>query len=149
MDDAKLLKDRIEQINNMSQDELDFEVKESLAVNLMFRNSAFQRMTDPRRDIDAECGYIDTQNLSAGKFRDYYLRDPIARRVVDIYPEECWSLEPEVYAGEDKDAKNPFNESWKELNKSLRGKSWFNDDKEGSPIWEHLQRVDRLSGIGH
>jgi hypothetical protein len=39
--------------------------------------------------------------------------------------------------------------AWRQLNYKLRGsKSWFKD-KAGSPIWNHLQRFDRLSRIGH
>jgi len=125
------------------------EAVDALSVNLMYRNSAFQKLTDPRRDIDEECGYPPTQQLSGGKYRSYYDREPIARRVVELYPQECWALEPKILENEDEsDSKTPFEEAWDKVSELLRGQSWFKGNT-GNPIWEHLQRTDVLAGIGH
>ena len=100
------------------------------------------------RDIDAECHYpTSTSALTADIYRDMYDRFGIASRVVDLFPLETWGLNPQVYEQEAEDTQTDFEVAWQEVSRSLAGTSHFVDE-ETSPIWEYLQRVDRLSGIG-
>jgi hypothetical protein len=114
------------------------------------RTDTLGAFLDPRRDIDAECGYPDiTDTIPVEMFRRLYDREPIAARVVDLYPKESWQTLPTVYEDEDADDPTEFETAWDELNQTLMpNQSWFQDEL-GSPIWETLIRADILSGIGH
>jgi hypothetical protein len=113
---------------------------EMLALNefretaLILRNGVLAKMFDPRRDIDNECGYPDTINPE--QYREMFDRNDIAARVVGIYPEECWAMDPFIYETEENDGDTEFEKAWIELNNQ-------------NFIVHHLQRADLLSGIGH
>ncbi len=78
-----------------------------------------------------------------------YDRNGVATRVVEIFPQECWAVEPNVFETQDKDSETEFEKAWSELGNKLRGESHFKEEEEGNPIWEYLLRADILSGIGH
>ncbi len=107
----------------------------SLVQNLlMSRGGFFKRWMDGgKRDLNAECGYPDEINLE--KYRVYYDREGIAARVVNIYPEESWAMDPEVFETF-KGADTPFEAEWKVMLDEM--------DVLGS-----LQRIDEISGIGY
>jgi hypothetical protein len=112
------------------------------------RTEFINRMADPRRNLDADCGYPQPNELTPWFYRDLFDREPVAERVVSLMPRECWQVSPQVYESEDADDVTPFEEAWDNLSKQLRGSSSYFQDEEGSPIWEFLHRVDKLSGIG-
>lgn len=121
---------------------------EFIANTLLRRNSLFDQLLDPRRDINQECGYPETQSISPDDYRQMYDRESIGNKVVKLLPTHCWQEQPSIYEDEDSENVTPFEKSWEELPKTLRQESWFKDE-EGNPIWEHLYRADVLSGIGH
>lgn len=121
---------------------------ENITNRRMLREEWLRRFLDPRRDLDQECGYAKTADLTADKYKDLYDREPVATRIVEVYPTECWQRTPEVYEDEDNETETEFETAWDELNRSLLGNSYYQDE-EGSPIWEYLERVDIMSGIGH
>ena len=100
---------------------------------LMSRTRLINKLTDPRRDIDVECGYLETEP-DITIYRQLYDRDDIAARVVNVYPDECWSVYPEVYEKEDL-GETMFEEAWERI--------LFEHN-----IWSYCHRVDELSGIG-
>jgi len=112
---------------------------------LLTRQLWLQKQLDPRRDIDDECGFPKV--ISREDYRILYDREPVARRVVEILPQESWMVQPTVTETADVDNPTEFEKAWDTLDNDLRGVSWYQDE-EGSPIWEHLKRVDILSGIG-
>ena len=115
---------------------------------LLSRQQLTDRYLDPRRDINHECGYPQTESITVEKhYRIMYDREPIATRVVQVLPQESWQVQPTVYESEEADEVTAFEQGWKDLGCNLRGKSWYQDE-EGSPIWEYLHRIDELSGIG-
>lgn len=112
------------------------------------RMSYFQQLLDPRRDLDRECGYPSTYAVGPDFYRQLYDRDPIANRVVQLMPKECWQKTPRVYEDEDSKHVTPFEEAWDNLSSQLAPeRSWFQDE-EGSLVWEYLRRADEISGIG-
>jgi len=121
--------------------------EEIVANALVSRQEFFKSFTDPRRDIDDECGYPRTETLEVEDYREMYDKESVAARTVNVLPEESWQVQPRVFETEDVDNITPFEEDWAELPKSLRGRSWYQDE-EGNPVWELLKRVDILSGIG-
>ncbi len=112
------------------------------------RREIFSRFLDPRRDINDECGYPDTYALTAFSFKDLYDREAVACRVVQLMPKECWQVTPEIFESENGKTDTEFERKWEDLNYNLRGDSSSYRDPTGSPIWEYLQRIDKLSGIG-
>jgi hypothetical protein len=121
---------------------------EEVVVNqAMTRMQLIQRLMDPRRDIDKECGY-PVDPIPAHDYQKLYDRDAIASRVNEIFPQECWQVDPQVYEDEDADTLTPFEQDWQSLAYYLKGeRSWWNDE-EGHPIWDYLYRADEQSGIG-
>jgi len=123
------------------------EFSEMVGNVLMSRSDLFKAFLDPRRDIDDDCGYPKTNEITGDKYRMLYDREAVAARVVEVMPRESWQVQPTVFETEEAEHVTPFEAAWKELHGALRGDSWYQDE-EGSPIWEHLRRADELSGIG-
>ncbi len=94
----------------------------------------FDAIVDPRHMIDLECGY--PRFITPIMYRYMYDRDDVARRVVDIYPDECWSADPEVYDDDDEKKTTPFEEDWKRLCDEMN-------------LLSYLYRMDKMCGIGH
>lgn len=119
---------------------------------LMARQEFFKQFLDPRRSIDDECGYPssqDTSSFGAEAYKALYDRHPIAARVCEVMPQECWQVSPIVFEDEDPDVVTPFEEAWDALGQQLRGEASWYQDEEGSPVYDELRRADILSGIGH
>jgi hypothetical protein len=110
---------------------------------------------DPRRNLYDECGYpgdpstSPNSGLSTDLYRSLYDREPIATRVVELMAKECWQQTPTIFEDMDSTTVTPFEEAIDNLGAQLRGENCWYQDEVGSPIWEKLQRVDILSGIGH
>lgn len=94
----------------------------------------FDNLVDPRHQVDLECGY--PKFITPIMYRYMYDRDDMARRVVDIYPDESWGVDPVVYEDEDENTLTPFEEDWKAL-------------VDNYNILQYLYRLDRLAGVGH
>ena len=101
-------------------------------VTTTLSRGALDQLLNPERNINFECGYPDI--ITDEDYRERYNRDGLATRVVDMYPEESWQVQPEVF--EDKDQEETaFELAWKELETEKR-------------IWSYCERIDKLSGIG-
>lgn len=110
-------------------------------------SSRINQFMDPRRNINDECGYPETHQITDSDYQDFYDRESVATRVVDVLPEESWQVQPTVFEDDDVENVTDFEEAWKELDHSLRGTSWYKQE-DGSVVWEYLLRADKLSGIG-
>lgn len=140
---AKATKARDELTDNIKLNVL----REVLFNDLSSRRKLIQDAQDPRRDIDDECGYPRTENITSADYRELYDRLGIATRIVELMPCESWVIPPTVFETDDVEVNTEFETAWDELGNSLRGDNWF-EDEEGNPIWEYLLRADILSGIG-
>lgn len=94
----------------------------------------FDTIVDPRHQIDLECGY--PKFITPIMYRYLYDRDDVASRVVDIYPDETWAANPEIYEDEDEDTLTDFEEDVQRLC----------DDHD---LLQYLYRIDKQAGIGH
>ena len=109
------------------------------------RSGSTEKMIEEK--LYHDCGY--PRELSCEDYRDMYDRFGPAQRVVNILPDESWQSIPEVCENEDPEDVTEFEQAWKDTCKGLRGKSWFKGgENQSNPMWEHLRRADRLSGIG-
>jgi hypothetical protein len=94
----------------------------------------FQRgNTTAARDINAEAGY--PKDLKAVDYQDMYDSEGHTARVVDLWPDECWQKEPEIFETEDATEQTDF-EAMVE---------WLVDKHQ---LFDLLCRMDKLSGVG-
>lgn len=122
--------------------------KELVGNAVLFQRNFISALSDPRRDIDAECGYAATTELQPESYKEMYEREPIGTRVVEVLPKQAWQAQPEVFELESEDEFTPWEKRWDEISTKLRGNSRFKKLK-GNPIWSYLRRVHILSRIGH
>lgn len=100
--------------------------------NSLMRSQFLNKLLDPRRDIDDECGY--PKDISAQQYRYLYDREGIAERVVSMMPTECWSQDPEIRENDEADV-TEFEDAFEVLQKEMN-------------IFHFLGRADEMSGIG-
>lgn len=110
------------------------------------REAAVRSWLDPKRNINHECGY--PEEITLRNYRDYYDRVGPATRVVNMLPNLCWQVHPEITEVADSDTETAFELAVKGLNKMIRGElSWYQDEKD-SLLWETCRKADVLAGIG-
>lgn len=80
------------------------------------------------RDLYQTMGY--PRHLDAQDYVDVYLRQDIAARIVDAYPDATWREPPEITGNK------ALAEAWGALNRTMH-------------LWRGLHRADRLTGLGH
>lgn len=122
------------------------EILEAVTNLTSLRRDFLANLLDPRRNVDRECGYPDSVT-DPNVYQRLYMREPVARRVVQIWPKETWQVQPLIYEDEDPEVVTPFERAWDDLARQLRGGSMYQDEA-GNPVWEYLLRADILSGIG-
>ena len=86
-----------------------------------------------RRNYNETFGYpVDLTGLECYKL---YERNPMCRRVVDIFPEVIWSKPPEIRESTEEHEDTDFEKEFKELAKRLN-------------LWFNFMRVDKLARMG-
>jgi len=138
--------------NNTTDSIAQMLVMEKMLENVQFARTYLSRSlsssaVDPRRSINHDCGYPETERIAAKDYRDMFDRHPVAARAVEVLPVESWQQQPRVFESEDVEQQTPFELAWDALSDSLLGPSWFKV-QEGNIIWHYLRRLDILSGIG-
>jgi len=92
------------------------------------------RRDDPRYDLDKECGYNPQPDIT--DFCEKYRRSGLARRVVNIFPYECFAVDPIIYETE-RPRDTLFEKGYKAL-----------IERPGCNPNHYYQRIDALSGKG-
>lgn len=95
-------------------------------------NSGTEGLDPPGRDLDRECGYPFAPTIRT--YSRLYEREGYAKRVVDVWPDECWSVRPELYETEDSRV-TKFERAWERLNAKVN-------------VWKELHLVDKSCGKG-
>ncbi len=101
-----------------------------IEADFLIRRSILDILLDPRHEIDKECGY--PADITPLMYHMLYERDGLAKRIVDILPDESWAADPDVF--ENEGGETSFEIAWEALVKRLN-------------IWHMLHRADRLSGV--
>lgn len=96
------------------------------------RSNMLQRMLDPRRDMDAELGY--PAHISSKDYYDWYEREGLATRIVNLWPSEIWKVAPSVFEKMANSVTTPFEEDWEAFSAH-----WH--------PWTYLRRADEQSRI--
>lgn len=121
--------------------------EEQLVENFyQFSRQWISNQIDPRRNLYIECGWPVEPTIDM--YRTLYEREPLATRVVEVYPKECWQQPPTVFEDMDVDTVTDFEQAWDNLTNDMRTETSYHQDETGSPIWDELQRADILSRIG-
>jgi len=126
-------KDKSHQNHKMTFNQIR-EMSQMVNNAVMSRLALQGKLLDPRRDIDAECGY--PKIIRVEDYHYLYNREGIAERVVHILPEESWCMDPTVHDTEQATENDSvFNEAVETLD-------------ENKNIFSYLERADKLSGVG-
>jgi hypothetical protein len=123
--------------------------RELLLNALTERSQLLSEMIDSRRDLNSECHYPETRDVTPGQYKDLYDRFSLANRVVECLPRESWQVAPQVYETSDPDTTTPFEKAWDTLQPTTHGQSWYIGGDNSASVWEYLMRADILAGIGH
>lgn len=116
----------VRDMKNMTTNEMTSEA-------FMLRGELLRNLIDRGgKNIDKECGYPEV--VTPAYCKSFYDREGIAKRVVRIFPEECWKQDPEILETDD-DNDTEFEKAWKQFEKK------FN-------MYALMQRADIMSGIG-
>lgn len=97
-----------------------------------------------RRDIYEAAGY--QKELNYDQYVARYLRQDVARRVVNVIADDSWRLPPELLDGADPDTAKEdteFTRAW-----ALLAESQLEDGETRRGLLHYLHRLDTVSGIG-
>jgi len=108
-------------------------VRDMIYNTITSRSELLSTLTDPRRDIDKECGYPN--RISIQQYKKMYDREGLATRVVELMPQESWGVDPEISEDENSDNDTTFEKEWKDLENEHN-------------LYSYMERIDELSGIG-
>lgn len=86
-----------------------------------------------KRDMWSIFGYPDT--LGIADFRGKYQRGDIATRIVNAFPNACWSNIPSIIEDEDEQDLTDWEQSVEDLFKAL-------------DFWKHIRKLDVLVNLG-
>lgn len=126
-------------------------VMEVFNSQLSQRSQLLEKVMDPRRDMNEECGF-PRDDPSYDHYRILYGRNPLARKACDIKPNHCFKSTPTVFENKD-DEVTPFEKDWEDLQKSLRIQGSDNEKgyyggNDGSVVWDILKRADKMAARG-
>ena len=97
------------------------------------------------RDIYLSAGY--NKKIDYDDYLLRYLRQGMAKRIVNALPDECWRLEPEMLDGLDLDSAKSDTEFVKAWNALAKGGQI--DGGETQPgLLHYMHRADRVCGVG-
>lgn len=92
---------------------------------------------DSERRIYDAAGYMFDTQIDFEHFKRRHMRQGIARRIVEIFPEKCWNNPPEVNdPASDEGEMTPFEEAWEAIEKKHR-------------VWNTFKRGDILNRMGN
>lgn len=108
------------------------QIMEAFIGNLLLDRAALVNRLKQQNeiDLDEECGYPKV--LTSRDYLEMIEREGIAKRYACLYPEECWSVDPDIF------------ETWGEEDTSAEKK--LNKLFRKTKAFHYLHRVDEVSG---
>jgi len=105
-----------------------------VTANLLMSRTALASIDSTRwTKLDSECGYIQGEP-TALQYRQMFNTEGIATRIVGVLPDECWTVDPEVYETED--------------NRRTAFERFFDQFVEDQNLWYWMHQLDEICGIG-
>jgi hypothetical protein len=95
-----------------------------------------QGVNQKGRNLEKECGY-PVGHIPYSMYDNMYQRSDIAKRVVDLFPDETWAVDPELTQSPDPKKTTRIERIWKGLLENPHTCPWL-----------YMHRADQLSGIG-
>lgn len=135
---------------DMEMNANEFNRFEEMVANVLSVRQSFFRGYDAKSEnLYEECGYEQTTELQVEDYMHAFERNPIANRVISLYPTECWKVLPSVFESEDANSKTPFERAFEKVGKNLMEQSFYeaSETSEGNPIWDILSKSDINCGI--
>ena len=106
--------------------------------NAMFNRLALSQATGVtfggKRDMYDVLGYDKNPKIS--NYLAKYMRQDIAQRIINAYPDAIWTTSPTVQEDGDKQDKTEFEKAFDDLAKRTK-------------LFHYLNRLDKLAGLGH
>lgn len=93
------------------------------------RAALIKQQMQEKRNLDVECGYPTEPSIQ--NYIDLYEREGIATRCNDLMPDECWSVDPDIF--ESFGAETASEIALKELNERIS-------------LYHYMHRLDRTAG---
>ena len=106
-----------------------------LANTITTRAGMFKDLYMGQHDISRACGYPDSVDIKDLKKK--YKRNGLARRIVDLMPQECWKTLPSIQENKDPEEDTVFEQAWSALASNPK-----------IQLFSNLTRLDKLAGIG-
>lgn len=125
-------------------------IKTGITANtLSFRQAMVRWLNPSARILEKECGVPFLGNhIPVQEFKTMYDRFGVAKRVVNIGPDGCWEVQPNVYETPGKD-ETKFEKRLMEVGSSLADPlKLYDDSDQRNPLWARLLEADRKMGIG-
>jgi hypothetical protein len=122
----------------------------AMMANIMSRMDFMRGLgqTDQRKDIYDSCNLPQQGMITPEMYWNFYDRESVAARVVEVLPKESWQVQPTIYEDEGSDTATAFEDRWDSLGREMLGEKSWHGDEEANPIWECLMRADILSRVG-
>ena len=114
-------------------------IEQTLAVNSQMLNRlalahATGKAFGGKRDLYKVLGYEKDPRTS--NYLAKYMRQDIAQRIINAFPDAIWTNHPSVQEDEDKQNKTQFEQA-------------FDDMAKRTKLFHYLNRLDKLAGLGH
>jgi hypothetical protein len=153
-DPEGLVNDVISEANAKAQEQFVREYREKLISRMEFvanavrgMNRTMQERMDSRRNYKKECGHPETSEIGVSTYQEIYDRDPIGARAIEVWPKECWQMNPIVYESESEDDVTPYEARLREVSKQIGGNN-YNNEENLNAINQYLCDLQIKAGIG-
>jgi uncharacterized protein len=100
-----------------------------------------------KRDVYEAAGY--DRIIQLDNYLATYKRGDLAKRLIEIYPDETWRKEPIIYDGDERytaETTNPFLLAWDQI---ATGGMLFDDGETAGGLLAQLRYLDAMVGLGH
>lgn len=119
--------------------------------SLSSRTELLEKIMDPRRNMDHECGF-PVDDPTDDQYSKLYGRNPLAKKACDIKADHCWKSTPAIYENAEHE-ETEFEIAFSNLQKTLRIQNSSNEKgyyggTDSSVIWDILKRADKMAARG-
>lgn len=139
-----------EDLRRYVRDQLQANVDTLISINEITRDQLARRFKQKgRTTIDDDCGYLDTSEITIEALYELYKRDPLARRICNIWAEESWRKFPKLTDTPEEDKESAFRKAFEQMCRDMSDESWADKETATNEFWSVAFSADALSTIGN